>query len=263
VIVNQFGAGRAIFLNMEIADYAYLRLKPGSNSSLPEIVEAIMADAQVKPKVRVLGKDGKRLPGTEIVRFSNGNCEQVAIFRNPQFDNGGWGAYPKLMADSSAPVIDPALIGNIDNSLLEKAEDVTIEWTSESQTYDVRGRKDLGQLQTQKAVLSPWEPLVFTRSAQPLSPLQVKTSNGRPGEMLQVVLTDEGSLPDGAFRLVHLDFKTPTGELYEPYSRNVLVRTTPHVELVPLAVNDPKGSWKITAHDLMTAQVAESSFVLA
>ena len=104
VIVNQFGAGRAIFLNLEIADYAYLRLKPGSDSSLPEIVEGILESAQVKPRVRVLGADGKRLRGTEIVRFANGDCEQVAMFRNPQTDDGGWGAYPKLLATSSAPV---------------------------------------------------------------------------------------------------------------------------------------------------------------
>jgi hypothetical protein len=41
MIVNQFGSGRAIFLNLEIADYAYLRLKSNSDSSLPEIMEGI------------------------------------------------------------------------------------------------------------------------------------------------------------------------------------------------------------------------------
>src|SRR6185437_8881282 len=49
VIVNQFGSGRAIFLNLEIADYAYLRLK-GSDSSLPELMDAIFDLAQVKPQ---------------------------------------------------------------------------------------------------------------------------------------------------------------------------------------------------------------------
>jgi len=264
VIVNQFGSGRAVFLNLEIADYGYLRLKPGSNSSLPGLIEDILASANIKPQVRVLGADGKRLPGTEIVRFANGSCEQVAIFRNPQFDNSGWAAYPKLLAaDSSAPVLDPALIEDIDNSLLEKEEEVTIEWTEENQTYDVRGRKDLGKIRTHKTVLNPWEPLVFTRSRQSLSPLQVKIAGARAGEMVETILTDDGSGSGDGFRVVHFEFKTPSGELYDLYARNALVKVTPHTERIPFAVNDPKGNWKVIAHDLMTGQVVESSFVLA
>lgn len=263
IVVNQFGSGRAIFLNLEIADYANLRLKPGSECSLPEIVESILESAQVQPQVRVLGPDGKRLPGTEIVRFANGNCEQVAIFRNPQFDNGGWGAYPKLLADSSAPVLDPALIGNIDNSLLEKESAVTIEWTVENQTYDVRERKDLGKLRSLKTILNPWEPLVYTRSSQPLSSLTASISGARGGEMAEIILADDGPLPEKSFRVVHLEFRTPSSNHYELYDRNVLMKITPHVERVPFAANDPKGKWKMTAHDLLTGQVVETSFNLA
>jgi hypothetical protein len=267
VIVNQFGSGRAIFLNMEIADYAYLRLKAGSRSSLPEIMDSVFEQALVKPQVRVLGVDGKRLPGAEIVRYANGNCEHVAIFRNPQFDNAGWEVYPKLLAERFEPIVNSALIDDvqdaIDNSLLEKEEEITIEWAEESQTYDVRGRKDLGKVHTLKATLNPWEPLVYTRSPQPLSALRVAVSpDARTGEMVEVVLTDDGSTAAGSFRVVHLKFKTPSGEFYDLYSRNALVRTTPHFERVPFAVNDRKGNWKVIGHDLMTGQLIESSFEL-
>jgi hypothetical protein len=264
IIVNQFGSGRAIFLNLEIADYAYLRLKPDSNCSLPQIVESILEMAQVKPQARVLGPDGKRLPGTEVVRFSNGNCEQVAIFRNPQFDNGGWGAYPKLLADMSGPVLDPALIENVDNSFIETEANITIEWATENQTYDIRGRSELGKVQTQKASLNPWEPLVYTRSMQPLSQLKATVASGaKAGDMLEITLEDASPLPEGTFRVVHLEFRTPSGKHYGLYDRNALIKTTPHMERVPFAVNDPKGSWKMTAHDLMTGQVLDTSFDLA
>ncbi len=153
VIVNQFGSGHAVFLNLEVADYGYLRLKSNSESSLPEIMEGVFELAQIKPQVRVLGSDGKRLPGTEVVRFANGSCEQVAIFRNPQFDNAGWDVNPKLAAELK-PNIVPGfddVEDLIDNSLLEKEEAVTIEWTEVNQTYDVRGRKDLGKVRSLKA----------------------------------------------------------------------------------------------------------------
>jgi hypothetical protein len=263
VIVNQYGSGRAIFLNLEIADYAYLRLKGNSVSSLPGLMESVFALADVKPQVRVLGADGKRLPGTEIVRFSNGGCEQVGVFRNPQTDDGGFGAYPKLLADSTVPDIDPNLSEDIDNSLLEKEEEVTIEWTASGQTYDVRGRKDLGQTSTVKTKLDPWSALVFTRSQQPLPALRVEVRGARAGEIAETVLTGDGALPDGTFRVVHLEFRTPAGESYDLYARNVLLQSSPYVERVPFAVNDPKGSWKVIAHDLATGQVVEVPFDLA
>ena len=262
VIVNKFGSGRAIFLNLEVADYAYLRLKGNSVSSLPDLMESVFALADVKPQIRVLGADGKSLPGTEIVRFSNGGCEQVGVFRNPQTDDGGFGAYPKLLADSNVPDIDPNLSVNIDNSLLEKEEDVTIEWTSSGQIYDVRGRKDLGQTSTVKTKLDPWSALVFTRSQQALPGLKVEIRGARAGEMADVVLTGEGSLPDGTFRVVHLEFRIPGGDAYDLYARNVIVQSSPYVERIPFAVNDPKGNWKVIAHDLATGQVVEVPFEL-
>jgi hypothetical protein len=263
VIVNKYGSGRAIFLNLEIADYAYLRLKGNSVSSLPDLMESVFAMADVKPQVRVLGADGKRLAGTEIVRFSNGGCEQVGVFRNPQTDDGGFGSYPKLMSNSTVPDIDPNLSEDIDNSLLEKEEEVTIEWTASGQTYDVRGRKDLGQTSTVKTKLDPWSALVFTRSQQPLPALRVEIRGARAGEIADIVLTGEGALPDGTFRVVRLEFRTPGGDSYELYARNVMLQSSPYIERVPFAVNDPKGSWKVIAHDLATGQVVELPFELA
>ena len=263
VIVNKFGSGRAIFLNLEIADYAFLRLKGDAVSSLPDLMESVFALADVKPQVRVLGADGKRLPGTEIVRFSNGGCEQIGVFRNPQTDDGGFGAYPKLLADSNVPDIDPNLSVNIDNSLLEKEEEVTIEWTASGQTYDVRARKDLGQTSTVKTKLDPWSALVFTRSQQPLPALKMEIRGARAGEMAEIVLTGEGPLPDGTFRVVHLEFRTPSGESYDLYARNVMLQSSPYVERIPFAVNDPKGNWKAIAHDLASGQVVEVPFELA
>jgi hypothetical protein len=37
----------------------------------------------------------------------------------------------------------------------------------------------------------------------------------------------------------------------------------PFLEGIPFAVNDPKGNWRLIAHDLMTGQVIESTFELA
>ncbi|HEY5254292.1 MAG TPA: hypothetical protein VIJ53_06555, partial [Acidobacteriaceae bacterium] len=93
--------------------------------------------------------------------------------------------------------------------------------------------------------------------------LKGEVRGARAGEIAEIVLTGEGSLPDGTFRVVHLEFRTPSGDAYELYGRNVMLQASPYVERIPFAVNDPKGNWKVIAHDLATGQVVEVPFELA
>ena len=255
VVVNTFGGGRAVFLNLDVADYGAGRLNPKLNSGLPDLLEGMLSYAAIRPRVRVLGPDGKRLPGAEIVVFENGACEHVAVFRNPQFDVEGLGDYAPIKPGDSGE--------DVDNSFLETPAQVSLEWPSSLPTYDVRRREDLGTIQTHKTALDPWWPLIFTRSPQPLPKLRLKVPATLPaGSHLEVELVNEGLLPAGTLRVVRLELEGPDGHLYEPYSRNALLASSSHVETFPLAHNDEKGRWRIRAHDLATGQVIEAAFSL-
>jgi len=250
VIVNTFGKGKAVFLNLEIAGYAYQRLQASLDTSLPDLLEGVFGLASITPRLRVLGADGKRLPGTEVVIYKNGGCEHVAVFRNPQFDDGGWGSFPTLEAHEWA--------GSIDNSLLEKTAKVHLEWGSAGQTYDIRQRKDLGSGKSLDATLDPWSPLLLTRSAQPLPEFRLEDPGEiKAGETLGII---DALLPEGTSRLVSIEIDDPSGKNYGIYSRNLLVRSTPFREFIPIAFNDPTGRWKIRARDVMTGQSVEKPF---
>ena len=253
LIVNHFGLGRSVLLNFEMANYAYDRLQPGSHTSLPSLMEGVLGMAQIEPSVRVLDSSGSRLPGTEVVRFANGACEHLAIFRNPQFDDGGWGDLP------TSP--ERGWAGEIDNRFLEKEAQITVNWPVAQSTYDVRRKQDLGETAKIEATLDPWSPIVITRAPKPIPQFRVETAEElQAGASLAVTLTDERSLPEGTFRVVRLEFITPQGNSYELYARNVLVKATPHVEHFPLAYNDPTGRWQINAHDVMTGRVVQTAF---
>jgi|GEM_PF-1191616 len=255
VIVNDFGQGHAVFLNLEIASYAYDRLQANSTTSLPEVVEGVFHLAGIEPQVRVLDRAGARLPGTEIVRFANGACEHVAVFRNPQLDDGGWDDLPTLPERGWA--------GAIDNSALEKETHVTIVWPVAMPTYDVRGKRDLGETAKVEATLDPWSPIVLTRSPRAIAELHVEVPEQvRAGDVLAVTLRDESPLPEGTARVVRLEFVAPGGRTYELYARNLRVEATPHVERVPLARNDPEGGWRVHALDVMTGRASEASFTV-
>ena len=255
VIVNPFGKGKAVFLNLEIAGYAYQRLQSHLDSSLPELMEGVFGLANIAPRLQVLGADGKRLPGTEMVVFSNGGCQHVAAFRNPQFDDGGWGSFPTLETREWA--------GSIDNSQLEKEARVRLVWSEESQTYDVRQRKDLGSVKSLEATLDPWSPLVFTRSAQALPEFRLDTpSEIKAGETLNVTIHDAAPLPEGTARVIRIEIEDPSGKIYDLYSRNLLVHSTPFRASMPTAFNDLPGRWKMRARDVATGKTIEMPFTV-
>lgn len=255
LIVNDFGKGRAIFLNAEISSYAYDRLQASSTTSLPELMESVFHLAGVEPQLRVLDSSGARLPGTEVVRFANGGCEHVAIFRNPQLDDGGWGDLPTLPERGWA--------GPIDNSRLEQEAAVTLAWPAALPTYDVRGKRDLGEVAKVEMKLDPWSPLVLTRCPKPVPELKVDVPEQvRAGDLLRVTLRDDAPLAEGTHRVVRLEFTKPGGGPYDLYARNLRIAATPHVETVPLAVDDPEGSWQVRAHDVITGRVAQATFAL-
>jgi len=255
VIVNGVGSGHAVLLNLDVAEYAVERLNPKLNPSLPDLLEGILNSTEVRPRVRVIGADGKRVPGVEVVVFENGACEHVAAFRNPQFDIEGLGDYQHVKPGDSGE--------DCDNTFLETPAEASVEWPSALPTYDVRRRADLGTIQTYKTTLDPWWPLIFTRSSQPLPKLRLELPDAVPaGKHLEVKLLNEGSLPEGTRRVVRLELEGPDGRTYELYSRNSLFNTESHVEVFPLAYNDAKGRWRVRGHDLATGQTMEGAFSL-
>ncbi len=180
----------------------------------------------------------------------------MAVFRNPQFDDGGWGSFPTLEAHEWA--------GSIDNSLLEKSAKVHLVWGEAAQTYDLRQRKNLGSVKAVDATLDPWSPLLFTRSAQPLPEFRLDDPGEiKAGQALSIVVDDSAPVPEGTFRVIRIEIDDPSGKTYGIYSRNLLIRSTPFREFIPMAFNDPTGRWKIRARDVMTGQSVEMPFVVA
>jgi len=150
-----------------------------------------------------------------------------------------------------------------DNSALEKEVAITIDWGTSMATYDVRGQKDLGTARSTAAVLSPWEPLVYTRAMSALPAFAIQLP-GRvvTGTELEIQLTSNGPHPEGTTRVVHLDLLKPSGEVYNLYSRNLMVTTQSSTFNIPLALNDPTGNWTVKISDLMTGSSVQQTFQL-
>jgi hypothetical protein len=124
----------------------------------------------------------------------------------------------------------------------------------------MRGGRDLGTIQSHKATLSPWDPVILTLSMQPIAKPEVKVApQVKGGTQLEVMLTTE-ALPGQNFRVVRLEVETPSGQTYQLYERNLLLNGSSHTERIPLAENDPKGRWRVSIRDVMTGQSQNASF---
>ena len=82
----------------------------------------------------------------------------------------------------------------------------------------------------------------------------------KAGTLLAIGFTSDGAHPEGTCRVLHLEFDTPGGKTFQPYTQNVPITVFPHSMTLPLAVNDPPGNWKMRGHDLLTGQSLEASF---
>ena len=258
IVLNHYGSGLAIYLNLDLSGYAFDRLNPAATTTLPDLMSGAMQLAGICPGIRVLGTDGKRLPGTEVVVFENGSCRQVAIFRNPQLDDGGWGSYRQKKSNWRDWTTDA------DNSAFEKEEAITIEFGETLPTYDVRARKDLGTVRVCKATLSPWEPLFLTRAPHPLPKLELALpSVCSPGSELLLTLSSSETQPEGTVRVVRLELRGPSEEPYELYSNNVILTSLPDTVRIPMAFNDPPGTWSVQGFDLISGQSLLGSFAFS
>jgi hypothetical protein len=88
------------------------------------------------------------------------------------------------------------------------------------------------------------------------------TSNCKAGSVVDLTLTSNESQLEGTVRVVRFEFVKPDGGSCELYAKNVMVQTLPHSTQIPIAFNDPVGSWNVHARDLMSGQMLQASFAV-
>jgi hypothetical protein len=119
--------------------------------------------------------------------------------------------------------------------------------------YDVRKCKSLGEKRKVTVTLNPYEPTVFAVSAEPFPELRV----GAPKEIKRGstahINIDLAETP-ASLDIVHVDVMNPAGERVLYYSENVFAQSGHAAKQIPLAENDPAGTWTLQVHDLLSGQ---------
>jgi hypothetical protein len=162
VIEHRFGAGRALYLNLDMHRYGQQRLSPPQEAGARELFRRLLAQSGVSPAVRVAGTaDGRPVPCVEIWRYRGDGRQVVALMRNPEFEDG------------------LREVGYPDNTALEKPVRVQVLLPRKAAITDLRAGRTFGVTNRVSVVLDPWSPTILAAPLGTVRRASVEDANGR------------------------------------------------------------------------------------
>lgn len=229
-IRNSYGQGKAVYLNLNLANYENERR---FSTPTEKLLRQAMVDALswcgVQRRYEVLAESGDAAH-VEVVRYQAGPVEYLGLLADP--------------ADARPQVVRVALGGP-------------------RHLYDVRAGKSLGQTDTLTAPLEPGDCRVYCVSEAPLGTAALTcATEAQTGSALTYRLTPRQGAP-GELSLWRVTVAGPDGKPVDDYARNLLLSERPEEGLVQFALNDAPGIWKISARCLCTGETLEKEFRLA
>jgi len=223
-LVNRFGKGQVALLNMPLATYPGLRAD-ATDETAAVVVRSLLARGSVAPTLRLTDGDGQRFRNVEITRWMNGPVQIASVFRH----HG-------------------------------RPEVAKLEFPHPLHVYDLKAHKYYGKLQAVSLTVTPFRALFYAVSPQPLEAVKMETApTVSLGGVQRVTVTSR--LPDG-HQPVKLQVKLPDGSLADWVDKVVVTDKQGVVANVPVAYNDPKGTWTIDATDLYTGTTETAQFAV-
>lgn len=240
VLKGSVGRGRVVRLNAH--DYFQQRVL-GTGLQLQKTMRKLAADAAVHPVFSVVDAQGRPVAGVETHEFRNGATTIIGLLSNPPIE-----------VDELGPLKVKV------NERFDTPQAVRLIAPAQLYAYDVRRARSLGKVKQVALTIDPYEPTVLTFSPMPIPALRLAMPLrlGR-GETGRIGLTLDGS--SAASSLVfHIDVLNPAGELVPYYSGNVLARAGSTEKVLPLAKNEPTGTWTVQVRDLLSGQEKSARF---
>ncbi len=212
-IVNDYGKGRAILLNM--APYG---------GRVEGLLKGILEASGVKPVIRVEKANGDDAPEIEVTRWSNGDLGLLALF------------------------------GDYDGT-------VRVTLPAESFAYDLKARSKLGSVRTFTTVVKRHRAAFFAMSPKDIAAPLLALSNVEPasGEVVEATVRVPDARGHHAVRIA----ATPPDGTPAPWFDTVMIVDDGTAGFpVPLALNEKRGRWTLTATDLFTDEKAQATFTV-
>jgi len=243
VLTNEFGEGRAFFLNLSPRALrtfgTWEEERPLEYDQWLFFVRDLAMSAGADPDIEILRKDGETLWRVDLAPFRSGRASYYGIMDGVTlFRAGGW---TKL--DRAAPY---------------QTQDVLIRWDRPGHIYEIRSRRYFGHTDMVELPLRQATALLFAHLPYTIAGLNAKTpgppQRGTPLPIELHVAVSEGEPVDHVCRVEVTD---PTGKARHEYEDRTLCPLGKGKYLLPLAYNDPVGSWKLRVTEIVSGKATE------
>ena len=245
VIAHRIGKGWTIYLNTVFDKYPKLRAVKFGGANYRALVEALFEHVGVRPTIRVLSADGKRLAQAQVARYQFGDATILAIVK----DNV---AVAGIVGQDGVTIYNDTALGQI------ARQEITIKLPNKFYVTDVRSGKQLGYTDVVHSSVVAGDAAVLSLSpGESKLGLRGPASSSR-GEHVAFTVSSSVAGP----RLIRCHVFAPDGLMLPVYARNLLLDNTAATFVLPSALNDVAGSYTIKATDVVTGTTAETRIVL-
>jgi hypothetical protein len=233
-IVKQTGRGRALLLNLLLAPQL-----PGPAYGWPEqhalmrtllTAAGITGHAKIEAQARATRPDAEPETHCEVNRFHDGENIYMGFYahRDPEADPGLVRAY----------------------------------FPDEKETYDIRAGRYLGRVRELPLPLRAQEAALYARLDYKLNKLELSLPpSAARGQPLPLTIKLDASKTPGR-HIVHIEFRGPSGAIMPLYTQNAVIESGRGQLQLITALNDPTGTWRITAREVVSGLTAQQSIQL-
>ena len=218
VIVRKVGRGQVVLLNFAVSLFPDIR-DPDTPPTAARFFQQLFASAGIRPAIKVQAEGGQRIRRVETSRWRNGDTQMLALFRQ-----GGEGENVKV--------------------ILPEARHV----------YDLRRREYLGEFASFSTKILPNRATFFALTPERVGPVKMLLGENTMarGQVARASVSVPGA---GGARAVRISVWRPDKQEVKTLRQVVMVDQAEATCPLPIAYNDPTGTWTVKAVELLTNKV--------
>lgn len=228
--VTPYRKGQVVLVTHAFRDYATAQTSPTTGHELRDVVRTSLIAAAVAAPVTVTADKaiGDALWAGEVVRYDIGNGEVLGFYRSPRI--------------KGLPT-----------------EAVTVRWPTPAHVYDVCSRTYLGHRSQWHGNVGPTDIVALALLPYRVRKLTAVCAADQPrqGESIAVDAALDAGDAEPARHAVHVTVTGPDGAVRRHYSDNALLENGRCRVEIPLALNDPPGTWQAVLRDAVSGTEAE------
>ena len=246
VIARRIGKGSTIYLNTLLAKYPKQRAENFGGANYRALVSSLLNHAGVRPAIEVLSADGQRLPEAQVVRYSFGYSEILAIVK----DNV---AVAGIVGRDGVTVYNDAALGQI------ASQAITIKLPQKYYVTDVRSGKSLGHTDLIRSSVVVGDGVLFGLNPAENKLALTGVTEAALGDHVAFKLSSTS--PGPRFSLIRCHVFGPDGVMLPVYAQNLLASGSTTNFVLPSALNDAAGVYTVKATDVVTGATAETKII--